>query len=120
MSTDNTGVTAVKSGTSMASPHAVGCAALLIEAGVATTPAEVEARLKNSSVQVSAGGLMFPRIDCRIPSDRPSVGGATSFLESGSGSGVSAAVIAGAIAAVVTLGITGGWYARRRWPGSRT
>jgi subtilisin family serine protease len=53
------------SGTSMASPHAAGCAALLIHAGDATTPAEVEARLKNSAFTVTAGGNTFPRIDCR-------------------------------------------------------
>jgi subtilisin family serine protease len=52
------------SGTSMASPHAAGCAALLIHAGDATTPAEVEARLKNSAFEVTAGGNTFPRIDC--------------------------------------------------------
>jgi subtilisin family serine protease len=53
------------SGTSMASPHAAGCAALLIHAGDATTPAEVEARLKNSAFTVTTGGNTFPRIDCR-------------------------------------------------------
>ncbi|TVP45781.1 MAG: hypothetical protein EA350_08385 [Gemmatimonadales bacterium] len=53
------------SGTSMASPHAAGCAALLIQAGDATTPAEVEARLKDSAFTVTVGGNTFPRIDCR-------------------------------------------------------
>jgi subtilisin family serine protease len=58
--------TSTASGTSMASPHAAGCAALLIQAGEAVTPNQLEARLESSSVQVidSTNGLQFPRIDC--------------------------------------------------------
>jgi hypothetical protein len=53
-------------GTSFASPHAAGCAALLIQAKVATTPDEIEAFLKSSPVEVTdpKNGLTFPRIDC--------------------------------------------------------
>jgi subtilisin family serine protease len=54
------------SGTSMASPHAAGCAALFIQAGEAVTPDQIEARLKSSSIRVAdpTNGLAFPRIDC--------------------------------------------------------
>lgn len=60
------GGTTGASGTSMSSPHAAGCAALLIHAGDATTPAEVETRLETSGVQVTdpTNNLTFPRIDC--------------------------------------------------------
>jgi subtilisin family serine protease len=60
------GGTTAASGTSMASPHAVGCAALLIDAADATLPDALEARLETSSVQVTdaTNGLTFPRIDC--------------------------------------------------------
>ena len=54
------------SGTSFASPHAAGCAALLLEAGEATTPNAIEAALEASTVTVTdARGVNFPRIDCR-------------------------------------------------------
>ena len=58
---------AVLSGTSMASPHAAGCAALLIEAGDANTPDQIEALLKSSPVRPvdPDNGLAFPRISCR-------------------------------------------------------
>jgi hypothetical protein len=54
------------SGTSMSSPHAAGCAALLIEAGDAVTPNQIEALLESSpfTVTVAGNGLTFPRIDC--------------------------------------------------------
>jgi subtilisin family serine protease len=60
------GGTSTGSGTSFASPHAAGCAALLLEAGLATTPDEIEARLESSGTQVvdATNGLSFPRIDC--------------------------------------------------------
>jgi subtilisin family serine protease len=58
--------TTTASGTSMSSPHAAGCAALLIEAGDATTPDDIEALLESSpfTVTVAENGLTFPRIDC--------------------------------------------------------
>ena len=60
------GTIASKSGTSMASPHAVGCAALQLEAGRATTPGSLEAWLKATGVPVVDGrnGRTFARIDC--------------------------------------------------------
>jgi subtilisin family serine protease len=67
------GGTRSESGTSMAAPHAAGCAALLIEAGDATTPDAITTRLKTSSVQVTdRSGLTFPRIDCSpTPDSQP-------------------------------------------------
>ncbi|HYW49074.1 MAG TPA: S8 family serine peptidase, partial [Gemmatimonadaceae bacterium] len=58
------GGTFTASGTSMASPMAAGCAALLIQSGNAVTPAAIEARLKTSSVQLTRGTVTLPRIDC--------------------------------------------------------
>jgi subtilisin family serine protease len=66
------GGTTQASGTSMASPHAAACAALLIDAGDATTPAAIETRLETSPFQVTdAAGLTFPRIDCSPEGDPP-------------------------------------------------
>jgi subtilisin family serine protease len=60
------GGTLAASGTSMASPHAAGCAALLVQAADAAAPAAIEARLKASPVTVTdpKNGLTFPRIAC--------------------------------------------------------
>lgn len=60
------GGTLTASGTSMASPHAAGCAALLIDSGEALTPDAIETRLETSPVHVTdpTNGLSFPRIDC--------------------------------------------------------
>jgi subtilisin family serine protease len=62
--------TITASGTSMASPHAAGCAALFMAAGVAVTPDQIEDRLKTSPTQVynPKNGLTFPRIDCSFES----------------------------------------------------
>ena len=58
--------TGVASGTSMSSPHAAGCAALLIESGDAVTPNDIETLMEGSafSVNVPENGLTFPRVDC--------------------------------------------------------
>lgn len=60
--------TTTASGTSMASPHAAGCAALFIASHEAVTPDQIETRLKTSPVQVvdAKNGLTFPRIDCSL------------------------------------------------------
>lgn len=60
------GGTSTASGTSFASPHGAGCAALLIEQGTFVTPSQIEARLELSPVQVTdaTNGLTFPRIVC--------------------------------------------------------
>ena len=54
----------ILSGTSMAAPHAAGCAALLVDADEAGTPDQLETLLTTSSVQVTRGGLSFPRLEC--------------------------------------------------------
>lgn len=66
VSDSRTGGTTTASGTSMASPHAAGCAALLIDSGDALTPAAIETRLETSPFRVTdpKNGLSFPRIDC--------------------------------------------------------
>jgi subtilisin family serine protease len=58
--------TVTNGGTSGASPHAAGCAALLIDAGEALTPAAIETRLETSPFTVTdpTNDLTFPRLDC--------------------------------------------------------
>ena len=75
VSSDLANTTSSKSGTSMASPHAAGCAALLIQTGEATTPNQIETRLETSpfTVTVPGNGLTFPRIDCRPVANVPPV-----------------------------------------------
>mmetsp|Transcript_13606 Transcript_13606/g.37606 ORF Transcript_13606/g.37606 Transcript_13606/m.37606 type:complete len:811 (+) Transcript_13606:101-2533(+) len=53
------------SGTSMASPVVAGCAALLIEAGDATTPDDIETRLETSNRRVIRDSMNFPLINCK-------------------------------------------------------
>jgi serine protease len=43
-------------GTSMATPHVSGVAALIIAAGAATTPAAIQARLESTATDLGAGG----------------------------------------------------------------
>ena len=58
--------TITNGGTSGASPHVAGCAALLIESGEALTPAAIQTRVTTSPVAVTdpKNGLSFPRLDC--------------------------------------------------------
>ena len=67
--------TRVASGTSMASPAAAGCAALLMDAGIATTPGSIEGYLKSSGIYVTdpTNGRSFPRIDCGDRSAPPGI-----------------------------------------------
>lgn len=60
------GSTLLASGTSMASPHAAGCAALLMQAGPTRTPHEIANRLRDSPIRVTdpKNGLTLPRLDC--------------------------------------------------------
>jgi hypothetical protein len=60
------GGTTGASGTSMASPMTTGCAALLLDARLVTTPGGVEARLETSTETVTAFSRLYPRIDCAI------------------------------------------------------
>lgn len=66
---ESTGIentTTTLSGTSFATAHAAGCAALLVDSGAFNTPDEIEMRIKDSPVQVTdaKNGLSFPRLDC--------------------------------------------------------
>lgn len=58
--------TQTASGTSFASPHAAGCAALLLDNNASLTPAQIETQMKASPIRVTdpRNGLTFPRLDC--------------------------------------------------------
>ncbi len=59
-------------GTSMASPAAAACAALLLDENPSLTSAQIEVRLETSPVSVDGGSFgPFPRIDCSIPAPTP-------------------------------------------------
>ena len=62
------GGTATASGTSMASPAAAGCAALLKQRSSASV-AEIETALESTGVAVQRGALTFPRINCPAARD---------------------------------------------------
>ena len=121
-STGLAGGQSIYCGTSQASPHAAGCAALMLSANPALTPATIETRLEAKGVLVAdpgAAGRITPRIDCYAAifraggvggvQDLPDVAGSTD-----SGGSSLPYAIAGAAMGLVVLG-AGGWYARRRW-----
>ena len=58
-------------GTSQASPHAAGAAALLLEAKPSLTPDQIQAALRNTGVPIAdpKSGLAVPRIDVRAALD---------------------------------------------------
>jgi subtilisin family serine protease len=120
-STGLAGGQSIYCGTSQASPHAAGCAALMLSANPALTPATIETRLEATGVPVTDPGppaRITPRIDCYAAifpgvggvQDLPDVAGNT---DSG-GSSLPYAAVAGAAMGLVVIG-AGGWYARRRW-----
>lgn len=103
------------SGTSMASPHAAGCAALLIAAGAATTPDAIETWLESSPITVTdaTNGLSFPRLDCTPPHGPESAvisGPAVGFV----GVPVGLGALAGPI--TTTLPLTYTWAATGQAP----
>ncbi len=59
------GGTSTCSGTSQASPHAAGVAALMLQARPSLTPAEIDAALRQTGKPITdpRSNLMFPRID---------------------------------------------------------
>jgi subtilisin family serine protease len=111
------------SGTSAASPHAAGVAALMLDANPSATPDQIESCMKSTGIPVtdSANGVTTPRVDAlgavqcigAVP-----VGGMQDLpdtAESSHGSAMPHAAIAGIAAGGALLLAAGGWYARRRW-----
>jgi subtilisin family serine protease len=106
------------SGTSMASPHAAGCAALLVQSGAAVTPDQIESVMESSPVRVTdpKNGLTFPRLDCR---PRPPEGVVVEGpVAGGVGASYSFTATAGPITA--TLPLTYVWQVSGQPPITRT
>jgi subtilisin family serine protease len=101
------GGTVTFSGTSMASPHTAGCAALLIESGDATTPAAIEAALESSAFVVSNNGQVYPRIDCGVGSS--SVCPPDDSLEDNDT--LATATVVGSVATIPAIGCDDDYYA---------
>lgn len=108
------GGTSTYYGTSQASPHAAGCAALFLQETPGATPAQIETRLESSAVLVTdtTNGLSFPRIDCSPLASLP-VGGLAELValeaspkrvSRGSGLFVGSALIAFAAAMALAAG----------------
>lgn len=118
-------------GTSMASPHTVGTAALLLENNPALTSFQLEICLKTTGVPITdpANGITTPRIDALAALDcaplpvgglslNLDVDGDRAPVEAIGSSGSNAGFIAGGITSAVAVGIftmgSAAWYARRR------
>jgi len=112
-------------GTSAAAPAAAGAAALIIDAGLGSTPARVKTYLlSNATVDRGAAGPdnVFGAGELTLPSPPSGVGGTQALPdvvasppETSSSSSVPYAAIAGAAVGGALLLAAGGWYARRRW-----
>jgi hypothetical protein len=111
-------------GTSAAAPVAAGAAALIIDAGLGSTPARVKTYLlSDATVDRGAAGPdnVFGAGELTLPSPPSGVGGTQALpdvvaspVETSSSSSPPYAVIASIAAGAVLLG-AGGRYARRRW-----
>jgi subtilisin family serine protease len=117
-STGMGGSTSTYRGTSQASPHAAGCAALELDANPALTPDQIESRLESTGVALTdpGNGLTRHRIDCYQATFAPMAVGGIAELPDVSGSSAPNYVLLAGLAAAAILALTAGaWYARRRW-----
>ncbi len=118
-------------GTSMATPHVAGAAALLLQANPSLNPEEVGACLKDTALDLGAPGVDSEYGHGRIQVSAAlnlcaGVGGIAELpdvadeapLEAAESSAASPGVLAGVIAGAVLVGpmaLSGAWYMRRRW-----